>query len=146
METKCCGQCHIEKPTSEFHKDKWLNDGLGRVCKLCRSKYVKEYSERNPEKLRAYGKANNLRLKSLVLGHYSNNKQECAYCGFDDIRALSIDHINGGGLAHRREIGTNAGFYRWLRQENYPEGYQVLCMNCQFIKRIENNEQEGNKL
>jgi len=28
-------------------------------------------------------------------------------------------------------------FYYWLRRQGYPEGYQTLCMNCQWIKRSE---------
>jgi hypothetical protein len=31
-------------------------------------------------------------------------------------------------------------FYRWLIKNNYPEGYQTLCMNDQFIKKAENKE------
>lgn len=26
------------------------------------------------------------------------------------------------------------------KAENYPEGFQTLCMNCQFVKRAERNE------
>ena len=56
----------------------------------------------------------------------------------NDIRALSIDHINSDGASHRKEVGN--GMYRWLLKNNFPEGFQVLCMNCQFIKRETNNE------
>ncbi len=64
--------------------------------------------------------------------------QQCVRCGFPDIRALSIDHIDGGGSQHRREIRRH--FYRWLIANNFPPGFQTLCMNCQFIKRHENQE------
>jgi hypothetical protein len=65
------------------------------------------------------------------------------------LRALSIDHINGKGAEHLRSIGSisckgrglgGTQFYRWLQRNNYPRGFQVLCMNCQWIKRNENNE------
>lgn len=60
---------------------------------------------------------------------------------FTDIRILTIDHINGGGAKHRKQLGNSASrFYRWLIKHNYPEGYQVLCMNCEWIKRYENKE------
>jgi hypothetical protein len=26
-------------------------------------------------------------------------------------------------------------FYLWLKTNKYPSGYQVLCMNCQFVKK-----------
>jgi len=69
-------------------------------------------------------------------------------CGFADIRALSIDHIDGGGNKHRRFLGFGlfgAGqkFYSWLKKEGYPEGYQTLCMNCQWIKRVIGRKDNG---
>lgn len=73
-------------------------------------------------------------LKIKVLTHYGNGKCTCVICGFDDLRALSIDHIDGGGGEHRRKMGYST-IYRWLVVNDYPEGYQTLCMNCQFIKR-----------
>jgi hypothetical protein len=89
-----------------------------------------------------YSKDSNIKVKFTVLSHYGNNKCACARCGFDDIRALSIDHINNNGNTHRNTgslfRGTN--FYHWLKNNNYPEGYQTLCMNCQFIKRDEYKE------
>jgi hypothetical protein len=63
-------------------------------------------------------------------------------CGFSDINALSIDHINGGGSRHRRELSISSGssFYRWLEINDFPEGFQTLCMNCQYTKKKENKE------
>lgn len=80
----------------------------------------------------------NQQIKRLVLTHYGNGKLACVKCGFIDIRALSIDHINGGGGKHTRNLSTS--LYRWLIKNGYPIGYQTLCMNCQWIKRVENNE------
>ena len=78
------------------------------------------------------------RMKLKLFSHYSNGKCACVKCGFGDIRALSIDHINGGGTKHREKLGYN--IYHWLIKNNYPEGFQVLCYNCQAIKRLENHE------
>jgi hypothetical protein len=91
---------------------------------------------------RQKGQANKrLRMKLTVLTHYGNGKCACIGCGFSDIRALSIDHINGDGAQHRRESSTiHSKLYYWLIKHNLPEGYQTLCMNCQFIKRASNYE------
>ena len=80
-------------------------------------------------------------LKQEVLTHYGNGKCACVNCSFDDIRALSIDHIEGGGHKERLKLGKGldrggVSFYRFLRQRGYPEGYQTLCMNCQVIKQV----------
>ena len=37
-ETKFCRRCHLEKPSSEFHKDSGFADGLSPDCKPCRAK------------------------------------------------------------------------------------------------------------
>lgn len=83
-------------------------------------------------------------LKHEVLSHYSGGAPQCAICGFSDIRALEIDHINGGGQKHRRETGLHGGgsFYRWLKQQGYPEGFRVLCRNCNWIVKW-NPEDKG---
>jgi hypothetical protein len=88
------------------------------------------------EKGRKRDKARNSRLKILILSHYG---LVCP-CGFSDLRALSIDHIAGDGAAHRREIGAGAALYRFLKKNNFPPGFQTLCMNCQWIKRFQNGE------
>jgi len=76
------------------------------------------------------------KLKMKVLSHYSNNNVVCSICGESRIECLSIDHTSGGGNNHRKAIGTLGGsFYRWLVKNNFPQGYQVLCMNCQWCKR-----------
>ncbi len=77
-------------------------------------------------------------LKLEVLRHYSSDLK-CRDCGFSDIRALSIDHVKGNGTRHRKEIGA-VDFYQWIKKNNFPKGFQVLCFNCQWIKKVENNE------
>ena len=109
--------------------------------------YCAKYRSENLDKVRATSKkcnkSLNLREKMAALIYYGGGKMACVKCGFNDIRALSIDHIDGGGKAHTRSIhnGKLGGhFYHWLKCNDYPEGYQTLCMNCQWIKRSENNE------
>lgn len=80
-------------------------------------------------------------LKLDVITYYGGGKTACVKCGFDDIRALSIDHIGGLGTEHRDKLKRSGyRFYLWLKKENYPTGYQTLCMNCQFIKKHTRNE------
>lgn len=95
------------------------------------------------EQRRIYDQEYRERIKAEVLEYYGGGKLACAHCGFSDIRALSIDHIDGRGKQHRQNLGISRSltFYRWLQGQDYPKGYQTLCMNCQFVKRAENNEQ-----
>lgn len=79
-----------------------------------------------------------LTTKIETLTHYGKGKCACVMCGESRPACLTIDHINGGGKRHRAELGRKGGykFYYWLRQQNFPTGYQTLCMNCQFVKMI----------
>lgn len=64
----------------------------------------------------------------------------CAKCGFDDPRALQLDHRNGGGWQARRNGGTWGILVHALE---HPEEYQILCANHNWIKRAERGEQGG---
>ena len=63
---------------------------------------------------------------------------KCVRCGFSDGRALQIDHINGGGNMERQKMPSPDTFRKHVMQ--HPDAYQLLCANCNAIKRIENNE------
>jgi len=96
----------------------------------------KKYQDKNREKRNAYGRRWSLKKKKIVLAHYGTGRPVCVECGFKDIRALSLDHINNDGAEQRRKHGMNTQqFYGWLIRNNFPLGYQTLCMNCQWIKR-----------
>lgn len=60
----------------------------------------------------------------------------CTCCGEEEVKFLSLDHINGGGNRHRKQTGCGSGrvFYRWLKKHGYPPGFQVLCFNCNMSK------------
>ena len=61
----------------------------------------------------------------------------CKRCGFGDIRALQIDHIDGGGNAESKD----RSYLYYKRVAGAGAGrYQLLCANCNWIKRYENNE------
>lgn len=61
----------------------------------------------------------------------------CNCCGFSDERALQIDHINGNGHKEREEFGYVGLQKRVLAN---PKEYQLLCANCNWIKRAEEGE------
>jgi len=81
------------------------------------------------------------KIKEEVLSHYGNGQLACVKCNFRDIRALSLDHIRGDGNEEKRRLHkVGIDLYIYLKKNGYPEGYQTLCMNCQFIKRVERGE------
>jgi hypothetical protein len=80
----------------------------------------------------------NHRLRAAALDFLGNR---CVQCGFTDARALQIDHIHGGGARERREGKSPRDIYRKVLAGE--PGYQLLCANCNWIKRYENEEHGG---
>jgi len=72
------------------------------------------------------------KLKLEVLIHYGGNPPRCVCCGESHVEFLTIDHINNNGAEERTKTKKSGGyqFYIWLRGNNYPKSYQVLCYNC----------------
>lgn len=101
--------------------------------------YSKKYYVKNAEKHNAHGRENTQKLKKEVLTYYGNGEMKCVLCGFDNPFALTIDHINGNGAKHRKQIGGGGmKTYLWLKRNNYPEEYRTLCANCQLIEYLSN--------
>jgi len=128
METKICIQCGKDKPLTDFAvsfdgenaKNGFTqNKNYKHRCKLC------------------YGLRDRLRLKMQFFAAYDN---KCICCGEDDLRFLSLDHINNDGSKQKKELKLNEQqMYRLARQEGYlKDKYQVLCHNCNHGKYCNN--------
>lgn len=76
------------------------------------------------------------KLRLDVLCAYSpNGCPECTCCGETILEFLGLDHVNGDGASHRKEIGRHSiSTYRWARNNGYPPVLQVLCHNCNLAK------------
>lgn len=119
----------------------WFKTKKGIEYKNRHREYMKEWRSRNADKMHngqsRWYKA--IRLETLT--HYSGGTPHCACCDEKIIEFLTIDHIEGNGAEHRRQLakqgiklGGNALPY-WLKKNGWPKGYQVLCANCNFGKR-----------
>ena len=86
-------------------------------CSSCAARYASHRQRAKKEAMSMYGTV-------------------CQCCGEYRIEFLTIDHIDGNGAEHRREISAQGGqsFYIWLRANKYPAGFQVLCFNCNAAK------------
>ena len=98
-----------------------------------RLKYFLEYRKKHKGNTTEY----NRKRRKLLLDLLGN---KCVKCGFSDWRALQVDHINGGGTEERKK--TSATYWNVIIRsiKNKENKYQLLCANCNFIKRYENNE------
>lgn len=113
----------------------------------CRQR-TKDYYKTHGEKVRADAvrtcKSLRIRQRLAVLSHYSNGTFACVKCGFSDIGALVLDHINGGGTEHRRTMKAGSNVWLWLARHDFPSGYQILCANCNAIKARDQMEYGSN--
>lgn len=61
---------------------------------------------------------------------------KCQDCGFDNITALVIHHVNGGGSEHRKNMKADS-IYGDLKSKGYPPledlELRLLCANCHVI-------------
>ena len=132
MKTKRCSSCKTDKDLNSFCKNRSHKDGLHHICKDCHNAATIAYQKRDPEAIKKRMQRYRSKLKKEVFDHYGG--MQCALCDNDDERVLTIDHIHGGGNQHRKTIPIS-GIYCWLRKNGYPDGFRVLCMNCQFIQK-----------
>lgn len=166
---KHCYGCNSDLAPDLFTKNKSKPDGFADECRTCKAKRDKAYREANKLKIKASkhesylknkdvviarvndyinrnrGKHNEWatnsknRLKTEIMSHYCGGDLKCKNCPVKDLDILTIDHVNGDGAEHRREIGIAGGggypMYQWLKKNGLPEGFQVLCYNCQYRKR-----------
>ncbi len=146
--SQICRICKVRKSIYEFYRRKDSSKPRAE-CKVChrrlkRKCYIKDRSKILTQKGSPANKSRrNIRdrkrgeeNKRKVIRHYSNGTMRCR-CGYSDIRALCIDHINNDGKEERRQLGVSGrDFYRYLIKNKYPKGYQVLCFNCNQIKSL----------
>jgi RNase P subunit RPR2 len=94
---------------------------------------------RSPSLLPAARKALHYRLREAIFAALGNI---CCRCGFSDVRALQIDHVHGGGTQEFKKKKGTSYLYHVLK--NLANGnYQLLCANCNWIKRFENKRERG---
>lgn len=123
---KICTKCKTEKEITEFvRRGKQSKSGYGSWCKSC---VREEYHTRQREGFLGKARERHKKLRLDAFAHYGT---KCTCCGETAYEFLTIDHINNDGSAHRKAIGHGgAAIYRWLKANNYPSGFRVLCHNC----------------
>lgn len=117
-----CGHCGKAPPKEGF-----------KSCEACLTSYRKRSKNKTEESRTKHNiktKQNEASIRQRVKEHYGG---KCACCGESNPLFLTVDHVNNDGAAHRKAIGTGR-IYRWLLKNQFPEGYQLLCWNCNLGK------------
>lgn len=151
---RCCSSCNEERELA-LELDHIHDDGKVHAVKRAGSIYLDAFHEerddiyqilcascnwrkhlavlkrkRSPHRTARNNRRSRARLRKLVIDVYGG---ACRGCGERDLDVLLMDHVQNDGHLHRRQVKASA-LYRWLRDNNYPEGFQVLCRNCNIVK------------
>jgi len=115
-------------------------------CREYQRKYRPNYKEyflkrrqANKEDILTVERSYRLNLRMAVIEAYGGR---CVCCGTTHVQFLCVDHINGDGAKHRKALfGKSVGaagtkFYRWLKANGFPSGFQLLCWNCNAAKHF----------
>lgn len=119
-----------------------------------RKKYYAENREQELEKTRKYQEEHReyYRSRNRLLFYdarvkvlsYLNPELKCEKCGIDDIRLLTIDHINNDGYQERKNK-TAYQIYKKIVEMPLSAArkkYQVLCRNCNWLRRYEGEDEK----
>jgi 5-methylcytosine-specific restriction endonuclease McrA len=105
------------------------------------------WRQKNPEKSRRQSRESRNRTrpttKNKVFSYYSDGKLNCKCCGISGIEFLTVDHIIPRKKMQEDIELVKRGYsadlngkdlYRWLMNSDFPDGFQILCWNCNFAK------------
>lgn len=156
---RICSICKVEKDDTEFY----CNPKTGQFhsfCHPCRKAWNKDREKKHPgdaaKRQKRYRDSDPMRERGNVYRWRSSNRHvvngymqqardaallayggfKCACCGETQKMFLALDHVNNDGANDRRNNGGSTGLYYWLKRNNYPPGFQVLCHNCNWGKYV----------
>src|SRR5215468_6689289 len=80
-----------------------------------------------PEKRSEHNRRYQRKLKQQLIDAYGGR---CICCGEATYEFLTLEHLNGGGTAHRERLGSTNMVYLEVIKLGFPDEYTILCMNC----------------
>jgi hypothetical protein len=131
----------LNKEKNKKYQKQFRSDNQEKLNTESR-KYHHENRETLLPKMRLRGGKRMLQLKVDAISHYSNGKNRCKICGIKEIEFLTLDHIEGReNVEHPKKMSGHQLCY-WLKKRNYPPICQVLCMNCNWLKQLDENKKK----
>lgn len=106
--------------------------------------YAREYRRKNKNITNQKSREYRARTRLILLYFVGGKKGlKCKQCNFRDFRALQIDHVFGGGskeINSKSKLKDNVKYLEHIKKN--PSLYQLLCANCNWIKK---HDQEENR-
>lgn len=142
---KRCTKCGLFKSLNEFSNDKARAhlDGKQAQCKPCKGIGRRLWYNSLPnrlewrrahegtrEQVRAHRQRRRKKTWNLRLEMIAAYGGCCSCCGITEPEFLTLEHLNGGGRAHKRLRHRAAAIYQDLKDLGWPKEYTCLCFNC----------------
>jgi len=116
-----------------------------------KAKWNRDWILRNKDRYNASKYHYRDKVKKEVISFYSQGSMQCNHCGFNNLDALCVDHIENDGSEWRkknscssRSNSSGQNTFELLKKLGFPPGMQILCANCNLIKEI--NRKRENRL
>ena len=98
----------------------------------CRDTVRRQYAKHRAKRIEAM-REKHWRTRVQCLKAYGGGTPFCNCCGVQTLEFLTLDHI----LDRKNDAGVRVGgdrvgqnLYSWLIRMGFPEGFRVLCYNC----------------
>jgi len=119
-------------------KYSWCNNIIDNTFKFDKIRWQTNWRREHPDKAKEYERKSRGRYKKIIMDLLGGR---CVRCGINDWRVLQIDHVNGGGTKEKKRYGGNGYYIHIIRKlKEGSKDYQLLCANCNWIKKYENGE------
>ena len=128
----------VSRKEHERQYNKQYNKSYYAQLKETSFEKIQTYRDRGQTKRYRTSRLWRERVKKEVIGHYGS---VCKCCGESHLAFLTLDHKNGDGAEHRRQLkliykrDIGSRIYQWCRKNGYPDLFQVLCWNCNCGRR-----------
>ena len=134
---KNCKVCQVEL-TQKNHRKACIV-GNYYICRSCEN--ARTRGRYNPEKEKIRAEKKYIKVQTEILDHLG---RECSCCDIDDVKFLTIDHVNTDGAAERKSIysgkdkrapGGWERMYPVMKKQGFDKSkYQIMCYNCNMSR------------
>lgn len=125
---KHCRKCDTTKALDDFHKDSGAGDGLCAHCKECKNAVSREWTRRNPEKVKAHGK------KRVESGAYRTYQLKKKYQLTDEQYEDMLESQDGKcAICEATDPGRGNKYFVVDHDHDTGKVRGLLCNNCNRV-------------
>jgi hypothetical protein len=101
-------------------------------------KWRREYARKNSNKRKEWAATTVKNIRARVFARYGSI---CVLCGYNDVRALDLDHIRGRPSDEKPRKASGRSYTACKRALAAPDGeFRILCRNCNWIAYLERSQ------